>query len=135
MADPNLKGQYGPVDDLTIYGVDVIARAKLHHLVELGGGYSHVRATNDKSRDAITRLPRNKVEGWVQATPLPGLAVLARVEYFGDNFQGTTLNPGYTLVQATATWQATKQYLAVLRVDDLLNLAPQTRAGFTPPAA
>ncbi len=133
MADPNLKGQYGAVDDLTIYGVDVLGRAQVHELVELGGGYSHVRSTNDMSRDAIPRLPRNKVEGWVQATPMPGLALLARVSYFGNNYQGLVLNEHYTLVQTTATWQASKKYLIVLRADDLLNVAPMTRAGFSAP--
>jgi outer membrane cobalamin receptor len=133
MSDPNLKGQYGPVDDLTIYGVDVLGRARLHRMVELGGGYSHDRATNDKSRDAIPRLPRNKVEGWVQATPDPRLAVLVRVAYFGDNYQGATLNRHYTLVQATATAQLSKQYLVVARADDLLNVAPLTRVGYHAP--
>ena len=133
MSDPNLKGQFGPVDDLTIYGIDAIGRVRVHELIEIGGGYSHVRATNDKSRDAISRLPRNKVEGWIQGSPLPGLALLARVAYFGNNFQGATRNEHYTLVQATATWQATKEYLAVLRVDDLLDVAPITRAGFSLP--
>ena len=133
MSDPNLKGQYGPVDDLTIYGIDVLGRAQLHPFVEIGGGYSHDRATNDKSRDAIPRLPRNKVEGWVQATPDPRLAVLVRVAYFGDNYQGATLNQGYTLVQATATARVTKQYLLVGRVDDLFDVAPATRSGFHAP--
>ena len=133
MADPNHKGQYAALDDLTIYGVDVIARVRVHRTTELGGGYSYVRAKNDLSDDAIPRLPRNKVEGWVQGTLDPRLAMLARVKYFGNNYQGATLNKGYTLVEATATAQVTKQYLAVLRVDDLLNAAPAIRAGFHAP--
>ena len=133
MADPNLKGQYGPVADLTIYGIDVIGRAQVHRTTEIGGGYSHVRATNDTSRDAIPRLPRNKLEGWVQASPDPRVALLVRVTYFGNNFQGTALNEHYTLVQATATAQLTKQYLVVARADDLLDVAPATRAGFHAP--
>lgn len=133
MADPNMKGQYGAVADLTIYGVDALARAQVHRMVEVGGGYAHYRATNETSRDAIPRLPRNKAEGWVNVRPDPRLALLARVTYFGDNYQGTTLNAHYTLVSATATLQATKQYLIVARCDDLLDEAPITRAGFRAP--
>jgi outer membrane cobalamin receptor len=38
--------------------------------------------------------------------------------------------PGYTLIEATATAPISKQYLAVLRCDDLANVRPETRAGY-----
>jgi len=108
-------------------------------MVEVGAGYSYIRAKTDASVDAMDRLPRNKVEGWVQATPDPRVAVLARVKYFGRNVDGTNpdMSPryvgGYTLVEGNASWALTKQYLAVLRVDDALDARPYTRFGFSGP--
>jgi outer membrane receptor protein involved in Fe transport len=153
-ADPNNKGIFDALDKLRIYGTDFIGRVRLHPMVEVGVGYSYIRAKTCPGNDALTllacrgpnvdvdamdRLPRNKVEGWVQATPDPRVAVLARVKYFGRNVDGTNpdMSPryvsGYTLVEGNASWALTKHYLAVLRVDDLLDARPYTRFGFSGP--
>src|SRR5262245_36931526 len=108
MADPTKMGVFSAIDNLDIYGVDVIGGVKVHRTTELGGGYSHVRAKSDASDDAIPRLPRNKWEAWTRATPDPRVTLLARVMYFGDSYQGTTLTPSYTLIQASMASQITR---------------------------
>ena len=41
--------------------------------------------------------------------------------------------PGYTTLEATLTAPITKQYLAVVRVDDVTDVAPETRKGYHQP--
>jgi vitamin B12 transporter len=133
-SNTNDKGRFDSIGDANIYGVDLISRVRVHRMAELGAAYSYIRAKTDTSADAINRLPRNKLEGWVQATPDPRVALLARVKYFGDSIDmGSAVVKGYTLVEASASAQITKQYLTVLRVDDLLDARPQDRAGFSGP--
>jgi outer membrane receptor protein involved in Fe transport len=111
---------------LNYYGVDVIARVRAERRVELGGAYDFVKVTDD----ALDRLPHHRWEGWVQATPERRLSLLARVRYFGHSLDKGNSVSGYTLVEASATSPITKQYLAVLRCDDLLDKRPETRAGY-----
>ena len=96
--------------------------------------------------DPITRLPRNRAEAWVQVTPERQLSLLARVRYFGQSYDmgnGAIADPscpagstplvkcvGYTTVEATATWQISRKYLGVARVDDLFDVRPETRPGY-----
>jgi outer membrane cobalamin receptor len=41
--------------------------------------------------------------------------------------------PAYALVELTASAQLTRDHLGVLRVEDLLNARPETRAGYFTP--
>ena len=111
---------------LNYYGVDVVARAKVEKRIEVGASYDFVKVTDD----AIDRLPHHRADGWVQATPDPRLSILARVKYFGPSLDKGMSVPGYTTVDATVTSPLSKEYLAVLRVDDLLDKRPETRAGY-----
>ena len=58
------------------------------------------------------------------------LSVLARVKYFGDSIDKRMTIDGYVTVEATVTAPLTKQYLGVLRVDDLTDVRPETREGY-----
>jgi outer membrane receptor protein involved in Fe transport len=113
------------------WGFDLIARARVQAMVELGGAWDYVRdreeatATTMAVDDLIPRLPHHRVEGWVQVTPERRIALLARVRYFGSSNSNGAPLPAYTLVEATATAQLTRGFLAVLRVDDLLNARPE----------
>ncbi len=112
-------------------GVDLVARGRVHPIVEVGGAYDYIDAhSSTTGPDPLDRLPQHRGEGWVQVTPDPKISLLARVRYFGTfKDQGVQL-PAYTLVEGTATAPLTKQYLAVLRIDDALDARPLTRNNY-----
>ncbi len=124
--DPADMGRLINLGTLNYYGVDVLGRVKLEPRIELGGGYDYVKVTDD----ALDRLPHHRAEGWIQATPDRHVSLLARVRYFGTSIDQTVHVPGYTLLEATVTAPLSKEYLAVLRCDDLANVRPETRAGY-----
>jgi outer membrane cobalamin receptor len=129
--DPLAMGKLVNIGKLNLYGIDVMGRVRVERRVELGGAYDYIKGTSDTAgTDPIDRLPHHRLEGWVQATPDPRLAVLARVRYFGESVDKGTRVPGYTLLEGSISSAITKQYLGVLRVEDLLNLRPETRAGY-----
>ena len=132
--DPNamISGNLGR---LTLIGIDTSARGKVHAMVEVGAAYSYIRARSDAEDPGLAmapldRLPAHRADGWVQVTPDPRVAVLGRVRYFGDSIDKGATVSGYTTVEATVTAPITKEYLGVLRVDDLTNVAPETRKGY-----
>ena len=125
-TDPADLGKLINLGTLNYYGTDVIARVKVESRVEVGGAYDYIKVTND----ALDRLPHHRAEGWVQVTPDPHISLLGRVRYFGTSIDQTVHVPSYTLIEATATAPISKQYLAVLRCDDLANVRPETRAGY-----
>ncbi|HEY5934776.1 MAG TPA: TonB-dependent receptor [Kofleriaceae bacterium] len=120
---------------LTLIGIDTNARVQPHGMVEVGASYSYIRARSDSEDPGfamapLDRLPSHRADGWVQVTPDPRISVLGRVRYFGDSIDKGATVPGYTTLEATVTAPITKAYLAVLRVDDLTNVAPETRKGY-----
>ena len=130
-TDPADMGKLVNLGDLSIYGVDTEARVRVHSRVSVGGAYNYVKAHSDDSGDdPLDRLPHHRAEGWVQATPERRIAVIARVKYFGESVDKTMPVASYTLVEASASAQLSREYLAVLRVDDLLDVRPETRAGY-----
>jgi outer membrane cobalamin receptor len=119
------------LSDVDFYGIDMLGRVRVHPMVEVGGAYDYIEATSAKTGpDPLPRLPHNRAEVWVQGTPDPRLSVLARVHYFGSTIDQQTTLPANTLLDVTATSPLSKKYLAVLRVDDLLDERPLTRAGY-----
>jgi outer membrane receptor protein involved in Fe transport len=143
-TNPADMGKLVNLGALDYYGIDALARVQVHPLAEVGGAYDYIRVTqlaaggSPEVADPLDRLPHSRAEAWVQATPQPGYAVLARVRYYGeaiDRSGGVCAAPpcytaAYTIVEATATAQLSPQYLAVLRVDDVFNVRPETRAGY-----
>ncbi|HWU90628.1 MAG TPA: TonB-dependent receptor, partial [Kofleriaceae bacterium] len=128
----------GNLDRVTFLGVDAQARVKPHRMLELGGSYNYIRARSNASDPKaamapLDRLPGHRVDGWVQITPDRRVSVLARVKYFGDSLDKGATVAGYTTAEATVTAPLTKQYLGVLRVDDLTDVRPETRKGYHTP--
>lgn len=119
--------------ELDIYGVDFQGRVTVHPKVEVGGSYNYIRAKSDLSDDPLDRLPHHRADAWVQVRPLRQLAALARVRYASDAIEMNTPTPEYVLVEGTLTAPLSKEYLAVLRVEDALDERPVVRAGFTSP--
>jgi outer membrane cobalamin receptor len=143
IADPNapdgsdalISGNLGRE---SILGVDAQARVKPHHLLEVGGSYNYIRARSDAADPVLAmapldRLPSHRADGWVQVTPDRRIAVLARLKYFGDSLDKGTTVPGYATLEATVTAPLTKQYLGVLRVDDVTDVRPETRKNYHTP--
>lgn len=130
-VDPMDMGQLTNLGTITFFGVDAVARVTPHPMVEAGGSYEYVRARSaETGDDPLDRLPHHRWDGWVKAQPDPRFSAIARVKYFGAAIDQTRRVDGYALVEANLTAQLTKQYLAVLRLDDLLNTRPETRAGY-----
>jgi outer membrane receptor protein involved in Fe transport len=128
----------GNLDLVTFLGVDAQARVKPHRMVELGGSYNYIRARGTgadgvSATDPLDRLPRHRADGWVQISPDRRISVLGRVKYFGESLDKTTDIAGYATVEATVTAPLTKQYLGVLRIDDLTDVRPETRKGYHSP--
>jgi outer membrane receptor protein involved in Fe transport len=142
-VDPMDMGKLENLGAVNFWGADSQVRVTPHRMVELGGGYEYVRAhTSDRhlgpnggltGYDPIDRLPHHRWDGWIKAEPTARISALARVKYFGEAIDQTKRVDGYTLIEANLTAQITKQYLGVLRCDDLLNAAPETRAGYHMP--
>lgn len=133
--DPMAMGQLINLGIVNYGGVDALARVTTHPMVEFGGAYEYLKVRSidpDGTRhdDPLDRLPHHRWDGWVRARPDPRISALARMTYFGSAIDQTKRVDGYTLVEANVTAQITPQYLAVLRIDDLLNVRPETRAGY-----
>ena len=123
---PGSAGKLVNLGDLDYYGVDARGQVTIARRLEVGASYGYIRVTND----AIDRLPRHRADGWVRATPVSSLSLLARVRYAGAQVDQTIPLPSYTTVDATLASQLSPRYLAVLRCDDLFDHRPQIRAGY-----
>jgi outer membrane receptor protein involved in Fe transport len=104
-------------------------------MIEVGGSYSYLRARGDFDDPVLAmapldRLPSHRADGWVQVTPHRRISARARARYFGESVEKGNPIPGYTTFEATITAPLTPQYLGVLRIDDLTNVRPETRAGY-----
>ncbi|CAN5699753.1 hypothetical protein BH11MYX3_BH11MYX3_49000 [soil metagenome] len=116
---------------VNFWGVDSSARVMVERHVELGGSYNFVRANSDATGDdPIDRLPRHRFDAWVEGTLDSRFSGRIRAKYFGQSIDKTLSVPGYVVFEANLTAQLTKEYLAVLRIDDALDEAPETRAGY-----
>jgi outer membrane receptor protein involved in Fe transport len=135
-ANPMDMGKLINLGTLDFWGADLIARVRVQAMVEVGGAFDYVKVRQEASGavkavdDPLDRLPHSRGEAWVQVTPEPRFSLLARVLAFGSSIDQTKTVPGYTIVQATATAQLSREYLAVLRCDDLLDARPETRSGY-----
>jgi outer membrane receptor protein involved in Fe transport len=136
-------GKLAALDDTLFYGVDLQARIKIVRELEIGGSYNYIKACELGSEkgcdvdvtmmggaDPLDRLPRHRADGWVSFAPHPMLSGLVRARHLGAAVDKTIATEAYTLVEANVTAQLSKEYLAVLRVDDALNVRPETRTGF-----
>lgn len=130
--DPTAMGKLVNLGRVNFWGIDTQARiAILPAHLDVGGAYNFIRANSDLSGDdPIDRLPHHRFDAWVQGTLDKRLSGVVRLKYFGAAIDKGMPVDGYALVEANLTAQIAKEYLAVLRVDDLLDAAPETRDGY-----
>jgi outer membrane receptor protein involved in Fe transport len=129
--DPMAMGRLINLSVVRFWGVDTQARVAPHPLVDVGAGYQYVKAhSSDTGDDPLDRLPHSRWDAWAQVRPERRISVLARAKYFGSAIDQTRRVDGYTLIEACITAQITPQYLGVLRIDDLADARPETRAGY-----
>ena len=116
---------------VNFWGVDATARVAIDPRLEVGGSYNYVKANSDESGDdPIDRLPHHRFDAWVEGRLDSRFSGRVRARYFGESIDKGTAVTGYLLFEANLTAQITKEYLAVFRVDDALDEAPETRAGY-----
>jgi hypothetical protein len=120
--------------ELDVYGADTSAKVQVIARVIVGGSYQYAKATSDDlGDDPIERFPAHRADGWVEVTPIDRLGVRARVRYFGTAMDRGMEIAGYALFELSATATLGGDWLAVVRCDDLLDEAPETRNGFHSP--
>ncbi len=129
-TDPVDMGKLINLGKVRFYGVDVQARGNVQPKLEIGGAYNYVRAIGDTGTDPLDRLPHHRFDAWAQYSPDKRFSVLARLKYFGESIDKQMTVSGYATVEGNLTAQITKEYLGVLRVDDLLDEQPETRIGY-----
>jgi outer membrane receptor protein involved in Fe transport len=134
-SDPRDAGMLVNLGTVDFWGIDTRARVTPIPVLELGGGYEYVKARSTDAGgathdDPLPRLPHNRWDAWVQGRPAAWFSALVRVKYFGASIDQSQRVAGYATVEANVAAQITKQYLAVLNVDDLSDVQPETRIGY-----
>jgi outer membrane receptor protein involved in Fe transport len=128
-TDPVDMGRLVNIDQLDSYGADVSGRVFVHERVEIGGAYNFIRLRGG----SLDRLPEQRAEAWVQARPIKLVTLHVRGRYYGTFVDQALQLPAYTTLEAAATAVIERQYLIVLRADDILNERPQTHRGYYGP--
>ena len=124
-------GKLANLGRVNFWGIDTQARVQVEPHLEVGGSYNFVRANSDTTGDdPIDRLPHHRFDLWAQGTLDTRFSGIVRVKYFGRSIDKTIVVSGYPLLEANLTAQLSKEYLAVFRIDDLLDEQPETRAGY-----
>jgi hypothetical protein len=140
-----MVGKLEALDDAFFYGLDTQARVRITRAVEVGGAYNFIKgcelesggcgtsAIDGGGADPLDRLPHHRADGWVQVMAIDRVTAIARTKYFGRAIDKGDRTGAYVLVEASVSAQIGKQYLGVLRVDDALDVRPETRSGFHMP--
>lgn len=128
--EPKLGRQVN-IGQLDVKGVDSRLEVALIEQLEVGGAYSYITATSDNlGDDPLDRLPDHRYDLWLKVKPMARLSAQGRFRYIGRRLdQGTTLG-AYTAIEASVTSQLSDEYLAVVRVDDVLDKRPEIRNGY-----
>ncbi len=129
-TDPDDMGMLINLGEVKYYGIDTQARVTLPATLQAGASYNFIKTDQPETEQ---RLPHHRADLWLQGRPERRLTLLARGRYFGKAIDRTQNVPAYALVELTASAQLTRDHLAVLRVEDLLNERPETRAGYFSP--
>jgi outer membrane cobalamin receptor len=117
--------------ELDVHGVDTSVKAQVRPQASVGGSYGYAKANSDDlGPDPLERFPTHKADGWVQVRPIARIGLLARGRYVGGAIDRGARTPAYVMWEATATAQLGGDWLAVLRCDDVLDTAPETRDGY-----
>jgi hypothetical protein len=125
-------GKLVNLGQLDIYGTTQ-AKVRIVKQVEVGGSYGYIRAISDLSEDPLDRLPHHRADGWVQVTPLAAISALVRARYTGEAIDREMPTEAHVLLEGTVSARLGKEYLGVLKVEDALDVRPETRAGYHMP--
>jgi outer membrane receptor protein involved in Fe transport len=129
-AQPLVFGQLVNHGRDHVWGIDAQARVTPVSGLEVGAGYDFIRPSSDQIADpALDLIPHHRLDGWIQLRPARRISALARVTYASRSHDRGSGLGRYALVEASATAQLAPSYLAVLRVDDLLDARPESFAG------
>jgi hypothetical protein len=131
-TDPADMGMLVNLGTLTFYGVDTQVRVALPRGSAVGGSYNFIHVEGE-TENPIDRLPAHRADLWYASRFNSRFTAIARGRYFGSSIDKTMTVPNYFLIELTATAQLSREYLAVLRVDDLTDERPETRAGYFAP--
>ena len=141
-------GKLANLDDVFFYGIDLQARVAVVRGIEVGGSYSYIKACQLDSKagcgkgeaelggaDPLDRLPHHRADAFVQVLPNKMISAIARVKFYGESIDRAMTTEGIVLgdrplLEANVSAQLSKQYLGVLRIDDALDVRPETRTGF-----
>ena len=116
---------------VNFWGVDTTARITVNPHLDVGGSYNYVKANADTTGDdPLDRLPHHRFDVWAEGKLDKRFSGRVRAKYFGYANEKGTRVPGYLLFEANVTAQITTEYLAVFRIDDALDEAPETRDGY-----
>jgi len=132
-------GQLINLGTVRFAGFDSRVRVTPHPAIEGGASYQYVQARAlqvaaiPAHNDPLDRLPHNQWDAWVEGRPAVWLSALARVTYVGESLEQGTTVAGYAMVSASFSAHVATQYLGVLRVDDLFDQRPESRAGYPTP--
>ncbi len=130
-VDPVDMGKLINLGKLDIYGVDTSSRVQVLRTLAVGASYNFIKAhSDDTGDDPLDRLPHNRVDGLVEVTPVPYMQIVARVKYFGPSVDKGMPVGSYTLFEGSMSSRIYDDYTAVLRIDDALDVRPETRAGY-----
>jgi hypothetical protein len=128
--DPKLGRQVN-IGQLDVQGIDSQLEVALGEQLGVGGAYSYITATSDNlGDDPLDRLPSHRYDLWAKVSPLQRLSAQARFRYIGRRRDQGAMLGAYTTLDANLTSQLTDQYLAVLRVEDVLDKQPEIRNGY-----
>jgi vitamin B12 transporter len=130
--DPADVGMLVNLGELTFYGVDTQVRVSMPRGDSVGASYNFIHVEGE-TKNPIDRLPAHRADLWIQSVFTKRFSMIARGKYIGEAIDKTMTVPNYFLIEVTATAQLTRDYLAVLRVDDLADERPETRSGYFTP--
>lgn len=132
-------GRLVNLGELDFYGVDVLGRGMVHPRVEVGGSYNYVRVTMDSAATAqqqeepLDHLPHHRFDAFARLIASTRLSGVVRVRFYGEAIDRMRTVGAYALLEGNLTWQLTDDYLGVLRIDDALDVRPETRSGYHAP--
>jgi vitamin B12 transporter len=126
-------GYYDNIDRSKAQGVELELTVQLSNRLSLTGNYTHLKAVDLVTQDALARRPRAMANLRVDWTPDSTWVLGAGASYtgsrFDDQFESVPL-PDYTLVNLYAAHAITRQLRAYGRVENVLDKQYEPVAGY-----
>jgi vitamin B12 transporter len=139
-TDPVTGATYANVGDATTQGVESFIAYQPWRTLTLRIDYTYTEATDDDTQQELLRRPKNKGSfdaAW-QITPawLTTLDVLAVGTWVDGNRDFSVARqdaPSYTTVNVATTYELTKRWALIARINNLLDRHFQNPVGFQQP--